>query len=118
MTAVTDIPEQQAQRLTAGAQAALIAVIVGALCLALEGIAPWLVKWPTAWELPATEWVGAFLDWFLNGIKPAARLFSDLMAYPMNWANFVLGNTPWPILIGIVTALGWYLGGLPMAALG
>ncbi len=117
MTAATDIPAQQA-RLTAGAQAALITVIVGAVCLVLEGVAPWLVKWPAAWELPATQWVGAFLDWFLNGIKPAARLFSDLMAYPMNWANFVLGNTPWPILIGIVTALGWYLGGLPMAALG
>ena len=48
-------------------------------------------------------------------IKPAMRLFSDMMTYPMNWANFVLGNTPWPILIGIVTALGWYLGGLSMA---
>ncbi|WP_299944402.1 ABC transporter permease subunit [uncultured Ruegeria sp.] len=117
MTAVTDLPVPQA-RLTAGAQAALITVIVGAVCLALEGVAPWLVKWPTAWELPATQWVGAFLDWFLNGIKPAMRLFSDLMTYPMDAANYALGNTPWPILIGIVTALGWYLGGLPMAALG
>ncbi|RLK11125.1 ABC transporter permease [Ruegeria conchae] len=117
MTAVTDTPAQQV-RLTAGAQAALITVIVGAVCLALEGVAPWLVKWPAAWELPATQWVGAFLDWFLNGIKPAMRLFSDLMTYPMNAANYVLGNTPWPILISIVTALGWYLGGLPMAALG
>ena len=118
MTAATDFPSRQAARLTVGAQAALITVIVGAACLALEGIAPWLVKWPAAWELPATEWVGAFLDWFLNGIKPAMRLFSDLMTYPMDAANYVLGNTPWPILIGLVTALGWYLGGLPMAALG
>ncbi|EEE37822.1 glycine betaine/proline ABC transporter, permease protein [Rhodobacteraceae bacterium KLH11] len=117
MTAVTDIPAYHA-RLTAGAQAALITVIVGAVCLALEGVAPWLVTWPAAWELPATQWVGAFLDWFLNGIKPAMRLFSDLMTYPMDAANYVLGNTPWPILIGLVTALGWYLGGLPMAALG
>ncbi|CUH47144.1 ABC transporter permease [Ruegeria atlantica] len=118
MTAVSDIPSNSAIQLTVGAKAALITVVVGAICLALEGLAPWLVKWPTAWELPATEWVGAFLDWFLNGIKPAMRLFSDLMAYPMNGANFVLGNTPWPILIGLVTALGWFLGGLPMAALG
>ncbi|WP_171133484.1 MULTISPECIES: proline/glycine betaine ABC transporter permease [unclassified Ruegeria] len=118
MTAVTDLPTQPSLHLTIGAKAALITVVVGAVCLALEGVAPWLVKWPAAWELPATQWVGAFLDWFLNLIKPAMRLFSDLMAYPMNWANFVLGNTPWPIVIGIVTALGWYLGGLPMAALG
>ncbi len=118
MTALSEVNAPPLARLTAGAQAALITVIVGAICLALEGVAPWLVKWPALWELPATQWVGAFLDWFLNGIKPAARLFSDIMAYPMNWANFVLGSTPWPILIGIVTALGWYLGGLPMAALG
>ncbi|WP_209597826.1 ABC transporter permease subunit [Ruegeria sp. HKCCSP351] len=118
MTAITDLPARRGAQLTAGAKAALITVVVGAVCLALEGVAPWLVKWPAAWELPATQWVGAFLDWFLNLIKPAMRLFSDLMTHPMNWANFVLGKTPWPILIGIVTALGWYLGGLSMAALG
>ena len=118
MTAVMDIPGQQSGRMTAGVQAALITVVVGALCLVLESNTPWLVKWPTAWELSATQWVGVLLDWFLNGIKPVARMFSDLMAYPMNGANFVLGNTPWPILIGMVTALGWYLGGLPMACLG
>ncbi|MFD0911488.1 ABC transporter permease [Ruegeria arenilitoris] len=118
MTVVADVPRPTWMHLTAGAQAALITLIVGALCLALEPHAPWLVKWPASWEVPATQWVGTFLDWFLNAIKPAARLFSDLMAHPMDWANFVLGNTPWPILIGLVTALGWYLGGLPMAALG
>ena len=84
MTAITDLPTRRSAQLTAGAKAALITVIVGAVCLALEGIAPWLVKWPTAWELPATQWVGAFLDWFLNLIKPAMRLFSDLMTHPMN----------------------------------
>ncbi|MEM1005269.1 MAG: ABC transporter permease subunit, partial [Pseudomonadota bacterium] len=118
MTAIMDIPSQQERQLTAGSKAALLTLLVGAACLVLEGSAPWLVKWPADWELPATAWVGVFLDWFLNGIKPVARLFSDVMTYPMDAANFVLGKTPWPILIGLVTALGWYLGGLPMAALG
>ncbi len=118
MSTTADVPWMRHARFTAGAQAALITVLVGMFCLSLESVAPWLVTWPAEWELPATDWVGAFLSWFLNGIKPVARLFSDVMAYPMNWANFVLGNTPWPILIGLVTALGWYLGGLPMASLG
>ena len=48
MTAVTEVPTQHGARLTAGAKAALITVVVGAVCLALEGIAPWLVKWPAA----------------------------------------------------------------------
>ena len=118
MSASVDVLPVQSARLTAGAWAALITLVVGALCLALEPIAPWLVTWPAAWVLPATDWVGTGIAWFLNGIKPVARLFSDIMAYPMNWANFVLGKTPWPIVIGVVTALGWYLGGLAMASLG
>jgi len=101
-----------------GLRAALITVLVGVICLLLEPVAPWLVKWPAGWTLPATEWVGSLMEWALGGLKPFARGFSDLMGYPMAWANFALGQTPWPLIIGIVTALGWYLGGAPMAALG
>ncbi|MEM7320657.1 MAG: ABC transporter permease subunit, partial [Pseudomonadota bacterium] len=119
MTTATEAPvERSGLGLTVGTQAALITVLVGALCLALETSQPWLVKWPTAWELPATKWVGTGLTWFLETVKPVARAFSDFMRYPMDGANFVLNATPWPLTIGIVTALGWYLGGLPMAALG
>ncbi len=118
MSAQADTLPASAPRLTAGIQAALITLVVGAACLALEGTAPWLVKWPAAWVLPATEWVGVALTWLLETIKPAARMFASLMRHPMDWANAVLNGTPWPILIGVVTALGWYLGGLAMAALG
>ena len=118
MSAAADMAPPRLVRLTAGAQAALAALIVGALCLALEPVVPWLVEWPAAWVLPATDWVGAALTWGLEGVKPVARLFSEVMRYPMDGANFALNGTPWPIVVGLVTALGWYLGGLPMAALG
>ena len=118
MSAAADMAPPRLVRLTAGAQAALAALIVGALCLALEPVVPWLVEWPAAWVLPATDWVGAALTWGLEGVKPVARVFSEAMRYPMDGANFALNGTPWPIVVGLVTALGWYLGGLPMAALG
>lgn len=101
-----------------GTLAAAVALLAGALCLALEPAAPWLVQYPKNWTLPATDWVGSFLEWLLLGIKPVARWFSWLLGYPMLWANAALGQTPWPFVIGITTALGWRLGGLPMAALG
>jgi len=98
--------------------AAITALLAGALCLALEPVAPWLVRYPATWTLPATDWAGIFLEWLLLGVKPAARWFSWLLGYPMLWANVALGQTPWLLVIGITAALGWYLGGLPMAALG
>ncbi|MEX0301617.1 MAG: ABC transporter permease [Leisingera sp.] len=101
--------------LSKGSVAALIAAAVGALCLLLESSVPWLVKFPAAWVLPATDWVGAGLEWFLALIKPAARSFSALMFYPMEAANFVLSSTPWPLVICATTALAWMLGGVRMA---
>ncbi len=98
--------------------AAVTALLAGGLCLALEPFAPWLVRYPADWTLPTTDWVGIFLEWLLLGIKPTARWFSWLLGYPMLWANVALSQTPWPLVIGITAALGWYLGGLPMAALG
>lgn len=98
--------------------AALVALATGAGCLLLEPYLPWLVSYPDAWALPATEWIGLSLTWLLTAIKPAARLFSMLLAYPMDWANALLGGIPWPLTIGLVTGLGWYIGGTGLAALG
>ena len=105
-------------RLSPGVWAALVAMLTGAICLALEPYLPWLVAFPDGWTMPATEWVGAGLTTMLTAIKPVARFFSDLLAWPMVWANAVLGQTPWPLVIAAVTALGWLLGGLRLAALG
>ncbi len=104
--------------LAPGARAALIVLAVGAVCLALGPQLPWLIKWPDSLTVPATDWIGAGLTWFLEGIKPAARVLSAALAYPMRWANMLFVSTPWPLMIGVVTAIGWYLGGWSMAALG
>ena len=101
-----------------GATAAWMTALIGLICVALAPVMPWLIKWPAALTIPASDWIGAGLTWFLEGTKPVARAFSALMAYPMLWANMLLVGTPWPITIGAVTALGWYIGGLRMAALG
>lgn len=103
--------------LSTGMRAALLASLTGALCLLLESSLPWLVSWPQAWTLPAATWIGDGLGWLLGGLKPLARWFSELLSHPMDWANALLAATPWPLLIGLTTALGWYLGGIGMAAM-
>lgn len=103
--------------ITPGVAAASVAVLVGALCLSLSPLLPWLSDWPNGLTLPATAWIGAALTWLFELIKPAARVISAMLAYPMGWANVLLVNTPYSLTIGLLTALGWYLGGVRMAAL-
>ena len=43
------------------------------------------------------------------------RLISAVLEYPMVWVNWLLVNTPWPLIIGATVALGWYAGGLSLA---
>ena len=104
--------------LSPGTKAGLVAVLVGAICLLLGPSLPWLVKWPDAWTIPAAEWIGIALEWALGLIKPLMRLFSALLLYPMEWSNALFTGIPWPLMIGLVTALGWYIGGAWLAALG
>lgn len=101
--------------LSKSSHAALIVLLVGALCLLLETAVPWLVSYPSHWTVPATEWIGTSMEWLLLLVKPTARAFSALMAYPMEAANLVLGSSPWILVICSVAALAWLLGGLPMA---
>jgi len=101
-----------------GATAALVAVLAGAACLLLEPYLPWLVTWPDAWTLPMTRWIDVSLSWLLELVRPAARALSWLLAYPMDGANALLSGLPWPLVIGCVVALGWFVGGWTMAALG
>ena len=81
-------------RLTPGTRAALLTLIVGAICLMLEPATDLLPVWPEAWTLPVTEWIGASLDWLFDIIRPAMRLISALLEYPMIWVNWLLVNTP------------------------
>ncbi|KMW60240.1 L-proline glycine betaine ABC transport system permease protein ProW [Candidatus Rhodobacter oscarellae] len=98
--------------------AGLFVAAVGLICVAIEPFAPWITAWPASLTIPASDWIGAALEYILNVIKPVARAFSAALAYPMYWTNSALTLTPWPIVIGVVVALGWYINGLRLAALG
>lgn len=101
-----------------GAAAGWIAAGIGLICVALTGVLPWLGSWPAALTLPAMDWIGAVTELVLTWLKPLARGFSGLLAWPMLWTETLLTATPWPVVIGAVTATGWYLGGWRMAGLG
>lgn len=104
--------------LTPGTWAAIVTMLTGIACLSLGGALPWLLAWPAAWVLPATEWVGAGVEVFLGWIKPGARVASGGLGLVMDGANWAFSSTPAPLFIGAVCALGWIIGGAGMALLG
>ena len=117
MSASRELPAANMPGLPRGQLAALLTLVTGAVCLLLQDYAPWIVRFPEAWTLPATELVGAGLDAVLSAIKPVMRAWSWLLSFPMSWANAVLVGSPWPLIIGAFTAAGWYIGGFRMASL-
>lgn len=104
-----------AARFSSGTRAALLTLLVGAACLWLDPHATWLPGWPDAWAFPVTDWIGVSLEWLFDVIRPGVRVISALLEYPMTWVNWLLTQTPWPLIIGATVALGWYAGGLSLA---
>ncbi len=97
---------------------AVAVLVVAYLTLPLSAHFPWLTAWPSEWTLPLTEWVGISLRWFLGFAKPTVRVFSWLLEFPMSWINLGLAHTPWQLIVAVVSAVGWKLGGIRLAALG
>ncbi|GMG81706.1 ABC transporter permease subunit [Paralimibaculum aggregatum] len=106
-----------AWRLGPGERTALVVVLAGLVSALLAPLLPWVAAWPDAWVLPVTERVGSGLGWFLDLIKPAARLVSGALAWPMAGTTWLLAEAPWPLAFGGFVALGLWVGGPWMAAL-
>ncbi|WP_208858229.1 ABC transporter permease [Ensifer sp. LC163] len=105
------------KRPTPAVWAALTAVLVGAACITLSPYFHWVTSWPAGATLPVTSWIGTGLTAAFELLKPLARTISTLLSYPMMFANTVLVNSPYSLTIGILTALGWYLGGIRLTLL-
>ncbi|MEM9146457.1 MAG: ABC transporter permease subunit [Pseudomonadota bacterium] len=98
-----------------GVQAALAVLAIGVVSAALAPAAEWLAEWPAAWTLPANEAIGTGLKAALDWLKPAARLLSEVMGWPMGWVNALLTGAPWPAVAGGILALAYWVGGRRMA---
>jgi len=96
---------------------ALMACSIGALCLLLSSWQTWLSDWPAQLTVSATQWIGSGLTALFELLKPTARAFSALLNFPMRGINWLLVNTPYSLIIGLLTALAWYVGRLKMALL-
>ncbi len=97
--------------LDTGAQLALAILAVGVAALVVSSALPWVAAWPDAWTLPVSSWIDVGLGAVLDALKPLARVFSGLLAYPMDWVNALLTQMPWPIVVFAFVGLAFWIGG-------
>ncbi|MEM7498351.1 MAG: ABC transporter permease subunit [Pseudomonadota bacterium] len=103
------------RQLSRGEQASAIIIGLGLLTGLFLAVAPDIIAWPGDWSLPATAWIGDGLTAVLETIKPAARLLSAVLGWPMDGMNAVLTGAPWPAVFGAILAAAWWIGGRRMA---
>ncbi|MBT6509996.1 MAG: ABC transporter permease subunit, partial [Rhodospirillaceae bacterium] len=91
------------------------------LCLVLRGDEKWLLTYPKEWFLPIEEILETGMDWFTLNFKPAFRLVSDIVEWPMaggrvqfgDWQMNVFGLQdllvwmPWPVTIALVGIIAY-----------
>ncbi|MCB0115625.1 MAG: ABC transporter permease subunit [Caldilineaceae bacterium] len=65
--------------------------------------------------VPLGDWVSDGSEWFVNSLVQYASPFFDAIQMPISWMLEILDSglnaVPWPIIILIVAALGWYNAG-------
>ena len=117
LTAAIAPPARHGAVLTPGAAVALGILTAAVASVLLARVVPWIAVWPEAWTLPVARWIGEGVGGFLAWIKPAARLLSAMLSYPMAWAHVALVGAPWPAVCGAILGLAWWAGGGRLALL-
>src|SRR5690606_28842415 len=98
----------------------------------------WVAKYPSSWMLPIRQWIDAFFEWPVYGIRffegtsleftprDVTRGIAALLAYPLNLTESLFFDgfskripaLPWITVVGFAGILGHWLGGWRTALLG
>ncbi|PSH55571.1 ABC transporter permease [Phyllobacterium sophorae] len=84
-------------------------------CIALQRSAPWLVNFPTVWQVPIAAWINVVSDATVPVIQPLFRSISAFLDVPMRAMQGALAWLPWPIMMVIVSAVSLKSGGARLA---
>lgn len=93
---------------------ALVLVVVLDLAL-IQWSFPGLKSYPAIWTLPVTDWLNTGMDWVVGVFKPAFRVLSAMLDYPLDWISAFLAWLPWSVGAVIAVMFGYRAGGWPLA---
>ncbi|NYT86784.1 ABC transporter permease [Pollutimonas harenae] len=114
--------------------AALVVIALGQFMVSRYD---WVAKYPSDWILPIKEWIDAFFEWLVYGIRffegasleftprDVTRGVSALLKYPLALTESLFFDgfsksipaLPWITVVGFATILGHWLGGWRTALL-
>lgn len=92
-----------------GLLAACVAMLAAASAL------PWLVRFPSSWQLPVAGWVGTATDPIFTLLRPAGRSMASAIGVPLDALRVALLSIPWPAAILGVVAISAAASGLGLA---
>jgi glycine betaine/proline transport system permease protein len=136
------LPQAQGAWRFAALRAGWIAALVmfAVLWFGASDIVPWAFHYPRAWQWPLAGWINGFMSWLVNDAAIGPLRFTDLTralaglievpyraVLSLLASGFLSGRgsdavqilppLSWIAVIGIVTLLGHYAGGLRLALL-
>ncbi len=86
-------------------------ILLGAAVVSMKDDLTWLVTYPEAWEIPLSDWVGAFSAWFVETFRPIFRIMSAALEAPMRALQWLLHALPWSVICTLFVLTAWQAGG-------
>ncbi len=83
--------------------------------LILREKAAWSIVYPTAWVIPITDWLNAFMDWTVEAFGPFFRAFSVVLGVPMVGVQNILNGLPWSAVLALITLIAYAVSGVALA---
>ncbi|RUU25061.1 ABC transporter permease subunit [Mesorhizobium sp. M6A.T.Ce.TU.016.01.1.1] len=116
MTAVSGTQRlPQSVAIDAGFTAWAALIVLTLVCIVLQHRLPWVVTFPTAWQVPIAAGINVVSDAVVPVIQPLFRSISALLDVPMRGMQACLSWLPWPATMVIVVVLSLKSGGYRLA---
>ena len=75
----------------------------------------WWITFPTAWHVPAADWINTGMDALVAGTQGFFRAISGGLGWLLSIAQWVLTGLPWLGSVALICLIAWQGGGTRLA---
>ncbi len=93
----------------------IVVILIAALSLMMRSEIPWLNKLPEELVIPVSDWINAYMTWFITWFKWLFRSINWLLSFPMNGAQALLQWLPWPATITAFCVVAYIASGVRLS---